>query len=481
MPQGAAGVNSRRAAFTIAGLDAPVQACISPLQWFSLTYEVHLPYEDTPNTSYPYNTVGVVSSERSYGSGVLIGTNVVLTAAHLVNGGGRMRFIPGKSGASEPYGSALAVSRVFGDVGGTSGLMSRAESANDYAVLSFSTNFSALGLGYLGIASDYRGGLARIVGYPSGYGQQQQRLDGPVARDLSGAVLNFDGFEVVPGTSGGPLLVGGDAAPSIVGVVSTVAWADMLTAAEYRRIADAIADAARYVTPATSRYNISVLGAEYRVRDAQTGALAAGVPVAAQHVTLAAQDYSFNLATLRDRGLDPALLRDFDGNDLGLSASWAVIGAAALSSSGTLDYILVNTALGRWAEARPDAGGRFNMANFGANGDTRVVGTYMDPLIALGLVVAGGDFDSQRRFSADLRSGRLVVLGGGDYDRNGEVDFIMKINDGNTSRDDDVYLRAIMHADRNIQYANYMNAGQFTSYMSGNGVATGVYEDWLQT
>lgn len=442
--------------------------------------EVCLSYDATPNTAYPYNTVGVVSGERYYGSGVLIGTNVVLTAAHLVSDGGRMRFIPGKSGASEPYGSAFAVSRVFGDAGDASGFLTRAQSANDYAVLSFSTNFSARGLGYLGIASNYQGGSVRIVGYPLGYGLQQQRLDGPVTRDSAGGVLNFDGFEIVPGGSGGPLLTG-DSAPSVVGIVSTVAWADLLTAADYRLIADAVAVAAQYVTPATSRYNISVLGAEYRVRDAQTGSLAAGVPVAAQHVTLAAQDYSFNLNVLRDRGLDTALLRDYDGNDFGQAAGWSVIGAAALSQSGSLDYVLVNTALGRWAEASPDAAGRVNLANFGANGDTRIVGTYMDPLIALGQVVAGSDFDSQQRFSADVRNGRLVVLGSGDYDRNGDVDFFMKINDGHTSRADDVYLRAIMHADRNIQYTNYLNTEQFTSFMSRNGVAAGVYQDWLQT
>lgn len=440
-----------------------------------------MPYDTTPNTAYPYNTVGLVSGERSYGSGVLIGTNVVLTAAHLVSDGGRMRFIPGRSAASEPYGSAVAVSRMFGDGGDDSGLLTRAQSSNDYAVLSFSTNFSARGLGYLGIASDYRGGSVRIVGYPLGYSLQQQQLNGTVTRDAAGGVLNFDGFQIIPGTSGGPLLVGTDAAPSIVGIVSTVAWADLLTATDHQRIADAVAVAAQYVTPATARYNISVLGAEYRVRDAGTGVLAAGVPVLAQHVTLAVQDYSFNLGTLRDRGLDTALLRDYDGNDLGLAAGWKVIGAAALSASSSLDYVLVNTALGRWAEARPDADGRFNMGNFGANGDTRVVGTYEDPLIALGQVAAGSDFDSQRRFSADVGNDRLVVLGGGDYDRNGDVDFFMKVNDGHTSRADDVYLRAIMHADRNIQYANYMNTEQFTSFMSGNTVAAGVYQDWLIT
>ena len=441
-----------------------------------------MPYDPTPNTTYPYNAVGVVAGDLFYGSGVLIGTNVVLTAAHLVNDGGTMRFIPGKSGTSEPFGSAVAVSRMLGNVVGTaSGSLTRAQSANDYAVLSFRTNFSAQGLGYIGVASDYRGGSVRIVGYPTGYGLQQQRLDGPVTRDSAGGVLNFDGFEIVPGSSGGPLLAGGDSTPGVVGIVSTIAWASLFTAADAQQIADAVAVAAQYVTPATARYNISVLGAEYRVRDAGTGLLAAGVPVAAQHVTLAAQDYSFNLATLRDRGLDTALLRDYDGNDLGLGAGWAVIGAAALSNSGTLDYVLVNTALGRWAEARPNEAGRFNMGNFGANGDTRVVGIYSDPLIALGRVVAGSDFDSQRRFSADVSNNRLVVLGGGDYDRNGDTDFFMKINDGHTSRADDVYLRAVMHADRNIQYANYMNTEQFTSFMSRNGVTAGVYQDWLRT
>lgn len=441
--------------------------------------ETPVPYETSPNTLYPYSAVGAVVGDTYYGTGVLIGTNVVLTAAHLLDSN-RLGFIPGVSGTSAPYGSALSVSKVSGASFDGSGLLTRAQSANDWGVLAFSTNFSARGTGYVPVSAGYNSGTVRIVGYPAGYGQRQQRLDGPVSRDPTGSVLNFDGFQIVPGNSGGPLLAGGDGSPSVVGIVSTVLWANLLTPAEVSRINDAVAVAAQYVTPATSQYNITAVAGEYQVRDQRTGTLAAAVQTSAQHVQLAVGDYTFNDSALRARGLDPGLLRDFDGNDLGGAGGWRVIGAATLSLAGGLDYILVNPGLGRWAEARPTASGGFNLGNYGANGDTRVVGIYRDPLIDLGIVQAGSDFDSQRRFTDDVQNDRLQVLGGADYDKNGVVDFFMKIKDGNGDQGDDVYLRAIMHADRNIQYANYMNVAQFTSYMQGNNVAAGVYSDWLR-
>ena len=37
--------------------------------------------------------------------------------------------------------------------------------------------------------------------------------------------------------------------------------------------------------------------------------------------------------------------------------------------------------------------------------------------------------------------------------------------------DNTAYLRAVMHADGNIQYANYQNLQQMTDYLSGNGFA----------
>ena len=37
--------------------------------------------------------------------------------------------------------------------------------------------------------------------------------------------------------------------------------------------------------------------------------------------------------------------------------------------------------------------------------------------------------------------------------------------------DNTAYLRAVMHADGNIQYANYQNLSQMTNYLTGNGNA----------
>ena len=84
-----------------------------------------------------------------------------------------------------------------------------------------------------------------------------------------------------------------------------------------------------------------------------------------------------------------------------------------------------------------------------------------------------GDFDdnnedrlalnSQVRFQNDLLNDNLSVKHSGDYDGDGFQEVYWK------TIDSDVYLRALMHADGNIQYANYQNEEQMIDYLTGNG------------
>ena len=50
-----------------------------------------------------------------------------------------------------------------------------------------------------------------------------------------------------------------------------------------------------------------------------------------------------------------------------------------------------------------------------------------------------------------------------NYYGDGYQEVYWKTNDG------DVYLRSLMHADGNIQYANYQNQTQMSDYLTGNG------------
>lgn len=168
----------------------------------------------------------------------------------------------------------------------------------------------------------------------------------------------------------------------------------------------------------------------------------------------------------------PALmeeLRDYDGNDFGAEAAWQLIGTADVQGDGDAELIAVNATLGRWATLGPDGQDLIDFSDHGLNGETRIVGTYIDPLIELGLVVRGSPFDSQQRFEQDLRIGNLAeVLGAGDYDGDGLQELYFALSDGTA------YLHAYMHADGNIRYANYQNEEQMVDFLNANG-----HSDWM--
>ena len=79
-----------------------------------------------------------------------------------------------------------------------------------------------------------------------------------------------------------------------------------------------------------------------------------------------------------------------------------------------------------------------------------------------------GPHDSQRRFQNDLYIDNLNVKTAGDYDGDGFQEVYWKTNDGTT------YLRALMHADGNIRYANYQNEDQMRDYLTTNGFSDSI-------
>lgn len=167
-------------------------------------------------------------------------------------------------------------------------------------------------------------------------------------------------------------------------------------------------------------------------------------------------------------------IRDFDGNDLGAGSAWERIGAVDTDGDGAREAVMVNATLGRWASVGTDRDGLLRMDAHGEGGNTRVVGTYIDPLIALGQVAPGSAFDSQRRFAEDLSSGNIAaVLGGGDYDRDGLQEVYFALGDGSA------YLHAYMHADGNIRYANYQVEEQVVDFLDANGHGPATWDGWF--
>ncbi|WP_435183624.1 pre-peptidase C-terminal domain-containing protein [Cylindrospermopsis raciborskii G7] len=165
-------------------------------------------------------------------------------------------------------------------------------------------------------------------------------------------------------------------------------------------------------------------------------------------------------------------IRDYDGNDLGGSSNWKHIGDADVQGDGDIESIFVNPLIERWATVGV-VNNFVNFSNHGQGGDTRVVGIYIDPTLKDRPENIGGPFDSQRRFKNDLRGENLRLLAAADYNKDGFQDMYFKVADGTA------VLRALMHADGNIQYANYQSKADLTAFMTANNVSPSIWSGWI--
>ena len=165
-------------------------------------------------------------------------------------------------------------------------------------------------------------------------------------------------------------------------------------------------------------------------------------------------------------------IQDFDGNFHANTGSVSDVikmaykyqGLLDVNKDGTKEAIYTNKESGRWVTASVDSiTGQIDYSKHGQGGTTRIVGIYIDPLVASGDVVQGSDHDSQRRFQNDLKIDNLIAKTSGDYDGDSFQEVYWKTNDGTA------YLRALMHADGNIQYANYQNEEQMSDYLTSKG------------
>ena len=194
-------------------------------------------------------------------------------------------------------------------------------------------------------------------------------------------------------------------------------------------------------------------------------------------------------------------IKDYDGNlhagdNLEETASsYKYQGMLDVNGDGVFEAIFTNKVSKRWVTAKVDSTtGQIDFDDNGAGGGTRVVGIYEDPLIEEGVdnggflldgvtpapanfgvseeeryVEVNGEIvdrlalNSQVRFQNDLDIDNLSAKHSGDYDRDGVNEVYWKTNDGTA------YLRALMHDDGNIRYANYQSEDQMSEYLTAQG------------
>jgi hypothetical protein len=198
-----------------------------------------------------------------------------------------------------------------------------------------------------------------------------------------------------------------------------------------------------------------------------------GVTGASTIVYPAAPTPPIPLAELKkDPGKYMGLIRDYDSNNLGGASSWRLLGDVDIQGDGDLESILVNPVIGRFASVG-SVNGNVDFTKHGLNGDTRVVGIYIDPTLKDKPENIGGPFDSQRRFQNDLQKDNLKVLAAGDYNNDGFQDLYFKLGDGTA------VLRALMFKDGNIQYANYQSKTDLAAFMTANNVSSSIWGSWL--
>lgn len=202
------------------------------------------------SANFPFSAVTYVEATfpdgtRVSGSGVVVGINDVLTAAHVVyspeNGGmaDRVTVYPGHDGRLDPVNSYSAnYAEYYQLEPEQAGRLTMQESQNDLALLGFDT---ALGLetGWFTLGPYVAGETYQLAGYPGRYadgsGPRLSLDSGWVGDNARYGVLDIEALDVSPGSSGGPVWYDDSGQAILVGVVSTTAWA-VSVQAQYDRL-----------------------------------------------------------------------------------------------------------------------------------------------------------------------------------------------------------------------------------------------------
>jgi V8-like Glu-specific endopeptidase len=208
--------------------------------------------------AYPYNDVVLVQTVNpgnppgyvTLGSGAIIGPHTILTASHVLwdaeHGTAATNVqvyagYNGQYGATIPFGSGVGgavgggVAIHYFHVGNGDGTINASDGATDYAIIDVSATFSS----WMPITTNYGGGQVHVTGYPVVSNGVQTDVTGTVTKNSGFALLNYStalAGLIHPGNSGGPMWIDNNGSPSIVGVISSSAWAVQLTASDLQTI-----------------------------------------------------------------------------------------------------------------------------------------------------------------------------------------------------------------------------------------------------
>lgn len=196
---------------------------------------------------YPFSAVVHIratfpSGEVFTGSGVMVGPNDVLTAAHVVYdtmAGGVAESVvvtPALDGLDAPFGAFNTATINYYPIDDDGdGLILDYESETDFAVLGLNERVGDT-TGVFGLDPDPETGSYNVTGYPGAYethGLPRMTNEYGLARaDHDTFTLGYIDIETHPGSSGGPLWqeVGDGGTPLVAGVVSTSGWAGSVEA-----------------------------------------------------------------------------------------------------------------------------------------------------------------------------------------------------------------------------------------------------------
>ncbi len=190
--------------------------------------------------AYPFSAVVLVTATfadgyTQTGSGAVVGTNDVLTAAHVVwsaahGAATSVTAIPAYDNGAAPYGTYQAKlwSYYQWDLN-SDGLVSQAEASRDVAILGFGERIADK-TQMFSLDTGYASGAVHVSGYPAAYADQTTGLlrmvdDTGTGTEQNGTFTFNSDVEVNPGNSGGPVWYQDASGPHLVGVVSTKAWA----------------------------------------------------------------------------------------------------------------------------------------------------------------------------------------------------------------------------------------------------------------
>lgn len=235
-------------------------------------------------TAYPWRTAVSIyvrwsNGAITRGSGVMVGRNDVLTAAHVVYNPARgspvsIRVIPGQNGSNTPFGIIDGARWNYYAIRyQPNGNLTADQSAWDMAVIGLRQNTGNT-TGWLGIAANQTQTTTRnLIHYPSAYQVNFQNLRqmysyGSVSYSNTSSgngVLNIGNLNISPGSSGGGIyIIASNGNRYVTGTVSTASWGSFINTTAFNAIASWMASNDAYANAVTQHFNLGTLGSAVR-------------------------------------------------------------------------------------------------------------------------------------------------------------------------------------------------------------------------